>query len=174
MLLNAANYVAGEHLRDGRCIEIRALKPDDKTGMLAAVSRMSGQSIRRRFFGAKRDFSEKERAFYLKVDFVSHVALVAVVEAANRMTIVGGGRYVVVRPEAAEIAFAVIDEFQGQGIGPILLRHLAVVARDAGLSELIAEVLPENVAMLKVFEKCGLDVTMKGGVGTVHVKLKIS
>ena len=174
MLLNAANYATGEHLRDGGCIEIRALKPDDKTNLLAAVSRMSGQSIRRRFFGAKRDFSEKEQAFYLNVDFVSHVALVAVVEAGNRMTIVGGARYVVVRPGTAEVAFAVVDEFQAQGIGPILLRHLAVVARAAGVSELVAEVLPENAAMLKVFGKCGLNVTMKRDVGTVHVKLQIS
>jgi RimJ/RimL family protein N-acetyltransferase len=173
-MLNAANYTADEHLRDGRRVEIRSLKPDDKTDMLAAVSRISAQSMRRRFFGAKRDFSEKEQTFYLNVDFTSHVALVADVEENRRTTIVGGGRYVVVQSGTAEVAFAVVDEFQGQGIGSALLRHLILLAREAGLRMLIAEVLPENDAMLKVFENCGLNITKKRDGGTVHVKLQIS
>ena len=173
-MLNAANYTADEHLRDGRCVEIRSLKPDDKTDMLAAVSRISAQSMRRRFFGAKRGFSEKEQTFYLNVDFTSHVALVAAVKENRRTTIIGGGRYVVVQSGTAEVAFAVVDEFQGQGIGSALLRHLIRLAREAGLRMLIAEVLPENDAMLKVFENSGLNVTTKRDGGTVHVKLQIS
>ena len=90
---NAANYTADERLRDGRRVEIRALKPDDKAGMLDAVSHIGAQSMRRRFFGAKRGFSEAEQAYYLSVDFVNHVALVAVVEERGHATIVGGGRY---------------------------------------------------------------------------------
>ena len=49
-----------------------------------------------------------------------------------------------VEPGRAEIAFALVDEYQGQGIGATLMRHLAALARDAGLRELIAEVLPET------------------------------
>jgi len=173
-MLNTAAYTAEERLRDGRGVEIRALRPDDKTDMLAAVSRISAQSMRRRFFGAKRDFSEADRAFYLNVDFVNHVALVAVVDEGDQATIVGGGRYVVVQPGSAEVAFAVVDDFQGQGIGSALLRHLIVIARHAGLSELIAEVLPENAAMLKVFENSGLKVTTRRAAGAAHVRLQIS
>ena len=77
-------------------------------------------------------------------------------------------------PFTAEVAFAVVDEFQGQGIGSALLRHLIRLAREAGLRMLIAEVLPENDAMLKVFENSGLNVTTKRDGGTVHVKLQIS
>jgi len=170
----AANYTAEERLRDGRRVEIRALKPDDKADMLDAVSRIGAQSMRRRFFGAKRDFSESEQAFYLNVDFVNHVALVAVIAEGERRTIVGGGRYVVTQPGSAEVAFAVVDAFQGQGIGSRLLRHLIVIARQAGLKELIAEVLPENAAMLKVFENSGLKVATRRDAGTVHVRMQIS
>ena len=173
-MANAANYTADERLRDGRRVEIRALKPDDKADMLDAVSHIGAQSMRRRFFGAKRSFSEAEQAFYLNVDFVNHVALIAVADEGGRSTIVGGGRYVVVQPGSAEVAFAVVDAFQGQGIGSTLLRHLIVIARDAGLKELIAEVLPENAAMLKVFEKSGLNTTTQRAAGAVHVKMKIS
>jgi RimJ/RimL family protein N-acetyltransferase len=151
----AADYSAVEHLRDGRPIEIRALRPDDRAEMLAAVGRTSTQSLQRRFFAPKKGFSEQELAFFLNIDFESHVALVAQIDEDKSPAIVGGGRYIVVRPGQAEIAFVVVDTYQGQGIGTILMRHLAVLARDAGLNELIAEVLPENTAMLKVFSKFG-------------------
>jgi GNAT superfamily N-acetyltransferase len=49
-----------------------------------------------------------------------------------------------------EIAFVVIEAYQAQGIGTLLMRHLRVLAR-AGLKALIAEVLPENIAILNVF-----------------------
>ena len=162
-----------ERLRDGRQIEIRALKPADENDMLGAVDRTSAQSLYRRFFGAKRHFSESEKAFFLNVDFVNHVALVAVAVDAGRRFIVGGGRYIVVRPGTAELAFAVVDEFQGQGIGATLLRHLIVLSRNAGLKELIAEVLPENGPMLKVFEKSGLKTDTKREGGVVHVTLRL-
>ena len=61
-------------------MEIRALRADDQAELLAAVERSSAKSRYRRFFGAKRYFSDKEIAFFVNVDFVSHVALVAVVE----------------------------------------------------------------------------------------------
>ena len=170
----AAKYSAMERLRDGRQIEIRALKPTDEKDMLAAVDRTSAQSLYRRFFGAKRHFSESEKAFFLDVDFVNHVALVAVAEDAGRRFIVGGGRYVVVRPGTAEVAFAVIDDYQGQGIGAALMRHLAQLARDAGIKELVAEVLPENIPMLKVFQKSGLGLQTKHRAGVVDVSLSLT
>ncbi len=173
-MIDAARYSATETLRDGRRIEIRAIRPDDQPGMLAAVERTSAQSLRRRFFGPKRSFSEKEIAFFLNVDFVDHVALVAVLSEAGGTTIIGGGRYVLVRPGTAEVAFAVVDGFQGQGVGAALMRHIATTARAAGLKELIAEVLPENGPMLKVFEKCGLPCRTRRESGTVHVTLALA
>ena len=100
-------------------------------------------------------------AFFLDIDFIDHVALVAVVEEGGRPMIVGGGRYIVIQPGKAEVAFAVVDQYQGQGIGAALMRHLAAIARNAGLHELIAEVLPDNAPMLKVFEKCGFGLSTK-------------
>jgi RimJ/RimL family protein N-acetyltransferase len=68
---------------------------------------------------------------------------------------------VVVQPGKAEIAFAVVDQYQGQGVGAALMHHLATIALKAGLEELIAEVLPDNAAMLKVFEKSGFPFPMQ-------------
>lgn len=145
------NYSATERLRDGREVEIRALRPDDKDDMLAAISRTGMQSLQRRFFVVKRGFSDKEITFFMNIDFANHVALVALAEEDERKVIIGGGRYIVTEPGKAEIAFVVIDDYQGQGLGTLLMRHLSVLARKAGLAELTADVLPENAAMRKVF-----------------------
>src|SRR5947207_14537792 len=101
----AAEYSVVEHLRDRAAIEIRALRPDDRDEMLAAIGRTSTQSIQRRFFAPKKGFSEQEMAFFLNMDFESHVALVAQIDEHGRAAIAGGGRYIVVRPGQAEIAF---------------------------------------------------------------------
>jgi hypothetical protein len=82
-MLQAAKYSAVELLRDGRRMEIRALRPDDQAELVAAVGRTSDLSLYRRFFGVKRDFSEKDIAFFVNVDFTNHVALIAVVEEGD-------------------------------------------------------------------------------------------
>lgn len=166
-------YSAAEPLRDGRSIEIRALRPGDETQMLAAVARTSPQSLYRRFFGPKKGFSEREKAFFLNIDFVDHVALVATIEHSGRAEIVGGARYVVAEPGIAEIAFIVIDEFQGQGVGSALLRHLIVLAKRASLRQLVADVLPENTSMINILKKSGVPATTTRAKGVVHVSLDI-
>jgi len=171
--MDAATYIGTERLDNGRPFEVRALRPTDETDLLAAVGRSSAQSLYRRFMGAKRDFSEKERDFFLNIDFVNHVALVATVKEAERVFIVAGGRYIVEKPGTAEIAFAVVDDYQGQGIGAVLLRHLATIARQAGLKEFTAEVLPDNTPMLKVFERSGLKVSTKRSADGVHAVLQL-
>jgi RimJ/RimL family protein N-acetyltransferase len=168
-----ADYTAFETLRDGRPIEIRALRPDDGPEMLAAVGRTSTQSLQRRFFAPKKGFSEREMAFFLDIDFESHVALVVEIDEDGHRVIIGGARYIVVRPDQAEIAFMVADAYQAQGIGTILVRHLAALARDAGLKELIAEVLPENVAMLKVLRKFGFLSGSQRVTEVVHLTLQL-
>jgi len=173
VMLEAANYSAFETLRDGRRVEIRALRPDDRADLIAAVARSSAQSLYRRFFAVKRDFAEPEIEFFLNVDFVDHVALVTVVDESGRPVIAGGAPYIVIEPGKAEVAFAVVDRYQGQGLGAALMHHLAAIAREAGLKELIAEVLPDNVPMLKVFEKSGLARSMKREPQVVHVALRV-
>jgi RimJ/RimL family protein N-acetyltransferase len=167
------NYSVTERTRDGREVKIRALRPDDKDDMLAAVGRTGTQSLQRRFFVVKRGFSEKEIAFFMNIDFANHVALVALADEGGRKVIIGGGRYIITEPGQAEIAFVVIDDYQGQGLGTLLMRHLAVIARKAGLKELIADVLPENAAMRKVFSKFGFQARRGKDPQVVHLVLTL-
>ena len=172
-MTNADTYTVRENLRDGGIIEIRALKPQDEAGMLAAVERTSAQSLQRRFFVMKRSFSEKERTYFMKVDFSNHVALVATAQEDGQPVIIGGGRYIVFEPGRAEMAFIVVDAWQGRGIGSILMRNLIDIARDSALKELTAEILPENTAMLKVFGKFGFTPAPRRDPQTVHLVLKL-
>ncbi len=171
--MNAAAYSAIETLRDGRRVEIRAQRPGDRDAIAAAFRRSSPESIYRRFFGPRTGFTEKEVAFYLDLDFVEHVALVAELEEAGQKVIVGGGRYIVSEPGRAEVAFSVDDAHQGQGIGSALMRHLVTIARAAGLAELYAEVLPENASMLAVFARSGLPMRQTRDAGVVDVALPL-
>jgi hypothetical protein len=95
----AAEFSAIESLPDGRRVEIRALRHEDRNGLEEAVSRASVESLRRRFFAVRRHFTEQEIAFFSNVDFVGHVALVVVAEEGGGPHVVGGGRYVVVEPD---------------------------------------------------------------------------
>ena len=169
----AIDYRAIERLRNGRQIELRALRADDEADMLAAIARTSTESLQRRFFVVKRGFSQKEIDFFMNIDFSNHVAIVALADEEGRPTIVGGGRYVVGEPGRAEVAFVVIDGYQGQGLGAHLMRHLAGIARDAGLTELTAEVLPENTAMRKVFSKFGFRPGPRREPQVIHLVMRL-
>jgi RimJ/RimL family protein N-acetyltransferase len=169
----AASYSVAETLRDGRRITIRALQPDDQDEYLAAVGRLGSQSLHRRFFTVKRHFSEQERSFFLNIDFVKHVALVAVIEQNGGREVVGGARYVIAEPNQAEVAFTVVDRYQGLGIGSALMRHIVRIARDAGLHALVAQVLPSNSAMLQVFKRAGLPLNIRRETDTVYVTLDL-
>src|SRR5882757_4908076 len=170
----AINYTAREVLRDGSPIDIRALRREDEADMLAAIEKTSAQSLQRRFFVMKRHFSDRERAYFLDIDFRNHVAIVALADEAGRKVIVGGGRYIVFEPGRAEMAFIVIDTWQGRGIGSILMRHLVEIASDAGIQELTAEVLPENAAMIKVFGKFGFSPAPRRDPQILHLVRKLA
>jgi RimJ/RimL family protein N-acetyltransferase len=173
-MLDPANISVSETLRNGQLVQIRSQRPTDRKELEVALARMSDESLHRRFFGARRHFSAKEAEYFLDIDFMNHVALVAVVQENGEQAIVGAGRYVVIRPGQAELAFGVVDQYQGQGLGVALMRELAAVARQAGVNELIADVLSSNLAMLKVFEKGGLQMTKKREGPVVHVTLKFA
>ena len=173
-MFEPSKYSSVELLPGGRSIEIRALQPSDRADLLAAIGQSSAQSVYRRFFSPKRGFTEGEIAYFVDVDFVKHVALVATLEEGGRPLIAGGGRYILVRPAVAELAFVVVDRYQGLGIGAALLRHLVTIARATGLQQLVAEVLTDNVAMLKTFENSALPMSTVRESGVVHVALRLS
>lgn len=155
-------------------IVVRALRPGDRDALLAAVRGMSDKSVYRRFFAFRRGFSDSEISKFVDIDFRDHVALIAVVNNEGEETIAAGARYVTIAPGKAEFACAVIDRYQGQGVGKIMFRHLASIGQKAAVRELVAEVLPDNLGMLKVFERSGFPISVRRSPDVVHVNIKLS
>ncbi|HVA39639.1 MAG TPA: GNAT family N-acetyltransferase [Candidatus Binataceae bacterium] len=167
--LEARNYSAHEVLRDGGSIYIRAIRADDKDRLLDHFRHMSQDSIYHRFFGLKHSLTDQDLVRFTEIDFVSHVALVATLRTGGDERFIGVGRYVTTGPARAEVAFAVLDEHQGRGIGTVLLDHLGRVARAAGITEFQADVLGDNNRMLEVFAKSGFRVKRSTDAGVVHL-----
>jgi hypothetical protein len=109
-LTGTDRYFVFETLCEGLRMEIHALKLDDKQELAATVSRAGAQSRYRRFFTVRRNFFEQE-ADSRKRGLCQSRRL-AVADENGHPTIIGGGRYVPVRVDVAELAFTVIDEYQ--------------------------------------------------------------
>jgi RimJ/RimL family protein N-acetyltransferase len=155
-------YAAVERLGDQRPMTIRAIRPDDKGLVIEVLRGLSADSVYSRLFAPKKEFTADDLKLITEVDFVDVVALVAVLPSEGREQIVGGGRYIRSGSnetgQKAEVAFLVDDAFQGLGIASRVLKHLAIIARESGITHLEAEVLPSNGAMLKVLARSGLSV----------------
>jgi RimJ/RimL family protein N-acetyltransferase len=167
-----ANFSVSETLRDGTRLEIRSLRRGDRDALLAAVRAMSDNSIYRRFFTFKRVFSDQETSKFVNIDFRNHVALVAVT-VDRPGDIVAGARYVLIAPAKAEFACAVVDKFQKRGLGRLVFSHLCALATQQGIRTLVAEVLPENEAMLKVFGSSGFPMQVQRSRDAVHVVIEL-
>jgi len=89
--------------------------------------------------------------------------------------VVGVGEYYIEEDGlTANVAFAVRDRYQNQGIGTELLSHLTLIARKQGLHGFTAEVLKENEPMLRVFEKMKspTETTTAGDAYKLKISLK--
>jgi RimJ/RimL family protein N-acetyltransferase len=167
-----------ESLRDRRPVTIRAIRPDDKGLVVEALKQVGAESLYRRLFTAKKEFTAGDLKNITEVDFVNVVALVAVLKEDGNDQIAGGGRYIRTGPpgtgQKAEVAFLVGDAFQGLGIASRLFTHLVTIARRAGITRFEADVLPSNEAMLKVFARGGFPITRTATHDSVHVSIELS
>jgi RimJ/RimL family protein N-acetyltransferase len=172
--LDARSYSEQDRLLDGRPVLVRAIRPEDKPFLREGFRRLSPESVYHRFFQAKKDLTEAELRYLTEVDFESHVALLAILEEEGREVGVGVARYIVeADAPAAEIAFTVDENHHGLGVGTLLLKHLARIARRKGLEEFRAYVLAENRAMIEVFENAGFPLERRLERNVIVATLKL-
>jgi Acetyltransferase (GNAT) family len=77
------------------------------------------------------------------------------------------------RPESAEVAVTVIDDWQGCGIGTLLLEVISARARAEGIRIFTALMLAENREMLDIFKRLGPVQLVDHDSGTVEIELPI-
>jgi acyl-CoA synthetase (NDP forming)/RimJ/RimL family protein N-acetyltransferase len=158
-------------LTDGATAHVRPIRPDDVERLLAFHARQSPQSIYYRYFSPRPRLSEKDLDHLTTVDYVDRMALIAL----RGEELIGVARYDRWRHRAeAEVAFFVDDANHGRGLATVLLEHLAVRAREIGLTAFTASVLPENRKMIGVFTQAGFETATKFADGVIEVRLGLS
>ncbi len=163
------HWAADVLLRDGRTAHLRPILPEDAEGLVEFYANVSDESKYRRFFAPMPNLSERDVKRFTQVDHHDRVAFVITV--AQR--IIAVARYDVVEKGRAEVAFLVQDSHQGRGVGQLLLEHLAQAARERGVDTFVAEVLPDNQAMLQLFREQGYQVTGGWEEGVIHLEFDI-
>jgi RimJ/RimL family protein N-acetyltransferase len=147
-------------LRDGRPALIRAIRPDDRERLAAAFLALEPESVYLRYFSYKRELTSADLDRLSMPDFRERVVLVVTLGSGGDEVIIASGGHVVHAAadgaRSAEVAFAVEEDFQGNGIATRLLAVLADIARADGIARFDAEVLLRNGAMLQVFARSGL------------------
>ncbi|HLI25222.1 MAG TPA: GNAT family N-acetyltransferase, partial [Acidimicrobiales bacterium] len=152
-----ARWEAYVVLADGSTMAVRPIVPGDAEGIDALHQRLSAETIYFRFFTPLPKLSPKMLEHLVNVDYRERMALVGILGDE----IIGVARYERLPTPApdggsqAEVAFLVDDAHQGRGIGSMLLEHLAAAAEDAGISRFVADTLPDNQRMLRVFHDAG-------------------
>ncbi len=165
-------------LRDGTTTHVRPIRPDDADAIQRFQTGQSERSAYFRFFAPVRRLTERELQRLTHVDHHDRAALVAVRpgtddDGAPREDVIGVARYDKITPTEAEVAFNIADAVQGKGLGSVLLEHVAAAARERGVLEFTAEVLPQNSSMLGVFREAGYALTQQLDDGVVTVSFDL-
>src|SRR4029453_5515851 len=153
-------------LRDGSTVRIRVMRPSDEPGLLALLQSLSEESRWLRFYssaGGSALIAEAHRAANLDRTF----GLLGLSGSEER--VVGHAFYVALDEQRAEVAFTIANDFQGRGLGTILLCQLAEVASANGIQVFEAEVVASNHAMLHVFRESGFPLEVNASAGQLHV-----
>jgi len=166
-------YVAVETLKSGLAVTIRALRPDDRDRVAAAIRELDRESIYLRLFSYRPELTEAGLDRVMRFDPASEIVLLATLPQDGHEKVIGSARYVVTSPGIAEMAFMVEEDHHGQGVASRLLRHLAIVARRQGVHTFEADVLAENKAMQFVFARTGWPVKSRREGGVVHVTMTL-
>ncbi|MGI8676305.1 MAG: GNAT family N-acetyltransferase [Nocardioidaceae bacterium] len=156
-------------LRDGSVAQLRPITPDDATAFVDFYARVSGQSKYYRFFAPYPVLSKRDVQRFTTVDHHDRVALVVTL----RSEMIAVGRYDALGADAAEVAFLVQDDYQGRGVGQLLLEHLAQAGRECGFARFVAEVLPDNDAMIAVFREQGYRLVSGYTDGVLRLEFSI-
>lgn len=143
-------------LRDGREVNVRPIRPDDESLIVALHAGHSPHTIRMRFFGMVKTLSHDSLIHLCHLHYDREMALVAVLGKDDTARMVGVSRYYL-NPETgtAEFALVVSDAYQRQGLGRYLMQRLIAIARERGVRCLIGQVLAENKPMLDLLRSLG-------------------
>ena len=158
-------------LTDGTLADLRPMRPRDAADLVDFHHTLSTESTYLRFFSVHPELSADEVDRFTHVDHRDREAIVARIDSM----IVGVARFDRIgESDRAEVAFVVADAWQGHGLGTAMFDALASRARKARVSWLVADTLPHNTKMLRLFHDTGLPMTSELRDGVVHLVIRLT
>ncbi len=163
-------------LRDGASVTLRPIRADDAPRLQALYARLSPESVYFRFLGRAAELTKKEANRLAHVDYFSRMAIVAAVDSGAEELIIAVARYAALlgKPGRADFAIAVQDDYQGRGLGKIILRRLAAWAVQHGIHTFEFSVMYENDRMMQFLRHSGLPIRVVGMCqGQREIRMKL-
>jgi acetyltransferase len=144
--------VSTELLRDGTVLNIRPIRPEDEPLLQDLAAHMTPEDLRLRFFAPVRGLTHTVASRLSQLDYDREMALVGLDNGAAL-----GAVHFFADPDnrRAEYAIAVRSDWQGRGIGYLLMNRLIDIARERRIGALVGEVLRENGTMLQMCRELG-------------------
>ena len=171
------DFTCAETVRSGLVVTIRAMRPEDRDRIAAAVGTLNRESVYSRLFSHRNELTEAGLSRIMTLDQNRDMALVVTTGSGTEETVIGSGRYAASSAQdakrTAEVAFVVHEDYRGLGIASRLLAHLAEIARRRGIVAFEADVLAGNKAMLAVFARSGLPMKKRRDGGAVRITLSL-
>ena len=160
-------------LRDGSRIRIRQGHRSDRELLLRGFQQLSAESRYRRFLTTFSELSGAMVRYLTEIDHHDHEAMIALEERTGDG--IGVARYVrdPKRPDTAEVAVTVVDEWQGRGVGTLLLEVICGRAREEGVKTFTALMLATNQDMMDVFRGLAPVRIVDQQTGTVEIEMPI-
>jgi acetyltransferase len=174
-----ARYISRWKMKNGEQVLMRPIRPEDEPLMVKFHETLSEKSVYLRYFHMENLDARVAHDRLIRkcfIDYDREIALVAdrTLPSTDRHEIMGVGRLSKSRgAKEAEVAVLVSDRYQNLGLGTELVRRLIQVGRDEELQEIVANVLPENVAMQAMANRFGFKIRQTGDPGTVVAVLNL-
>jgi GNAT superfamily N-acetyltransferase len=165
-------YAKKVKLRDGSGVRIRPIMPEDKKLLAEAFDHLSEESRYGRFLHPVKQLRPRDLAYFTEVDHHDHEALIAL-DAEDEVVAVA--RYIRSHfdSEEAEFAIAVVDEWQGRGLGTELLVQLMTRARAAGVRRFTATALSDNREVLELVEHIAPKLSRRSSAGVMELEIRL-
>ncbi len=171
------SYEETVQLSDGQRVDLRLMRPSDKRMLLDGFENLSPDSRYARFMAPKSTLTERELRYLTEVDGINHFAVGAIRRhMVSKDEGVGSARFVRLsdQPDTAEAAVTVLDDFQGKGLGSIMLQRLIEAAWERDIRWFRNELLAENTASRRMIESLSPEVKFRSsGDGAIVAILPV-
>ncbi len=148
-------------LKNGATVFIRPVVPDDGPLLKRLFNRLSPRSVYYRFLGNLRELSEEMIYHFTHMDYREEYALAALINEGGRDAVIAVGRYAHVFEEGTtDLALAVRDDWQGSGLGTLLLERVINAGRKQGYTRYRSMMDPDNTAMRHILLRLGYKVRL--------------